>query len=185
MKTYFAAMFVLVMLTASEVQASHMNPLVAPTAPWVPHVREVDEALAQRNVGAAERAWHDAYLAALATPGWEGLIVVGGAARRVGRAGGLRPAAETKERQSYLLALVRAREQRSLEGVLRAGEAFASMGDREVVRLCIRVAESLAPEAGGGAARQRMRALRERLTAGLLAVHHAREFLEQANSIGP
>ena len=63
MKVRFAAVFALAMLAASEVAASHINPLVAPTAPWASHLREMDDLLAQRNVEAAERAWHDAYLA--------------------------------------------------------------------------------------------------------------------------
>lgn len=165
MRTRLAVVFILVMLAASEAAASHMNPLVAPTAAWAPHIREVDEALAQKNVTDAEKAWHDAYLAALGTSGWEGTIVVGHAVRRIGAVAGLRRASEVTARRLYLLALIRARQQGSLDGILRTGEAFASLGDREVVDLCIRIAESLAAQMRDARARNRVRALKGRAAA--------------------
>jgi hypothetical protein len=46
--------------------------------------------------------------------------------------------------------------------VLRAAEAFAALGDREVVAESLRIAEGLA-EAEGPAARERVAAARKRL----------------------
>lgn len=185
MKTQFATVFMLVVLAASEAAASHLNPLAAPTAPWAAHIREVDEALAEKNVGVAERAWQEAYLAALGGRGWEGLIAVGDAARRIAAVADPRSAPEAKVLQTYLVALVRARQQRSLDGVLRTGEAFASLGDREVVDLCIRIAESLAAQLRDARARSRLRALKERTAALLVVAEYPRDVRSQTKAVRP
>jgi hypothetical protein len=127
----------------------------------------MDEALARKDSGAAEVAWHDAYVAALISQRWEGLITVGDALLRIGTAKG-REASETKARSIYLDALFRARQQRSLEGVLRSAEAFAVLSDWEVVRQCLRIAEGLAVQARDAQARARVQAFRERLAAMVL-----------------
>ncbi len=51
-------------------------------------VRAVDDALAKNAVGAAGRAWHTAYGAALGSRRWEDMVEVGDAALRLGEAGG-------------------------------------------------------------------------------------------------
>lgn len=185
MKTQFVTVFMLVVLAASEAAASHLNPLAAPTAPWAAHIREVDEALAEKNVGVAERAWQEAYLAALGGRGWEGLIAVGDAARRIAAVAGPHPGPEAKVLQTYLLALVRARHQGSLDGVLRTGEAFASLGDREVVAFCIRIAESLTAHAHDARARSRLRALKEWTGALLVVAEYPRDARSQPKSVRP
>jgi hypothetical protein len=53
---------------------------------------------------------------------------------------------EPEARRAYLAALTYARAQRSLEGVLRATESFARLGDRDMVVQGIRVARDLAGE---------------------------------------
>lgn len=100
--------------------------------PWMVHVRTMDEALAKKKISAAMRAWHHAYDAALESQHWEGLVEVANASLRIGDVAGLRKTSEVKARWIYLAALLRAREQRSLDGVLRTAEAFAALGDREV-----------------------------------------------------
>jgi hypothetical protein len=115
-------------------------------SPWAAHVRTVDSALAARDIGAAERAWHAAYLAALGSWRWEGMVEVGDAAVRIGEASRLRQSANAKARNLYVSALFRARQQDSLEGVLRVAEAFAALGDREVVAQCVRIALRLAAQ---------------------------------------
>ncbi len=160
MTTRFAPVLVLLMLAASDATASHGNPLVAPTTPWAAHIREVDEALARKNVGSAQRAWRDAYLAAFESQPWEGMVEVGDAALRIGAVAGLRQTGEATARWAYLAALSRARRLASLEGVLRTAEAFAALGDHEVVEQCLRVAESVAREARTPGARNRVRAFK-------------------------
>ncbi len=165
MKTRFAAVFVLVLLAASDAAASHVNPLVAPTAPWAAHIREMDEALAKKNLNAALRAWDDAYLAAIGSRFWEGMIEVGDASLRIGAVAGLGKAAQATARRSYLAALFRARQLASLEGVLRTAEAFAALGDDEVVEQCLRIAENLARQARSPKASNRVSAFKALLTA--------------------
>lgn len=129
-------------------------------APWAGHLREVDEALATRNVSAAELAWHKAYVAALGARGWMGMVEVGDAYLRIGEVAKGRKVAQAKAREAYLSALFRARSERSVEGVLRTAEAFSALGDREVVEQCLRIAEGLAVRSQDPGARSRVRALR-------------------------
>lgn len=64
-----------------------------------------------------------------------------------------------RERAAALAALFRSRGRGSLEGVLRACETFAALGDREVVTACVRIARGMA---GTDRVDDRLRAL-ERL----------------------
>ena len=141
--------------------------------PWAAHIQRMDGALARKDVGAAEQAWHAAYLAALASRRWEGRAAVGDAYLRIGQVAGARKTAEAKARTSYLAALFYARQQGSLEGVLRVAEAFAALGDREVAEGCLRMADALAADARDPQARDRVRAYRERLATRFLEAHGA------------
>lgn len=134
-------------------------------APWTIHIRKAEEALAKKNARAAEQSWHEAYRAALSSRRWEGMVAVGDASRRIGEVAGTREASLARARQVYLTALDRARQQRSVEGVLRAAEAFDALGDREVVNVCMRIAESLAAQSGDANTIERVRAFRERSAA--------------------
>jgi hypothetical protein len=110
---------------------------------WTAPLRRMDEALAAGDIRLAERAWHDAYGQALGSRRWEGMVEAGDAAltiRAVAKAQGL---AAPMARQAYLTALVRARRQGSVDGVLRAAEAFARLGDGEVVEQALQVARDL------------------------------------------
>jgi hypothetical protein len=142
------AIAILIALAIVEVLASHASAAEAEgsnvAAPWAPHVERVDEALAQDNVSAALRAWGNAYTAALGSRRWEGLIEVGDAYLRIGDRVAYRPAFAAKAREAYLAALFRARRQNSLDGVLRAADAFAALGDRQVVAQCLKLARELA-----------------------------------------
>jgi hypothetical protein len=62
------------------------------------------------------------------------------------------------------LALLRARDLQSLDGLLRAAEAFAALGDQDVLAESLRIAEALAG-VEGPAARERVAAARRRLAA--------------------
>lgn len=158
------AMILFILLAVLEAMASHANLLRGdPAAPWTDHLQQVDDALAKRDVGAAERAWHDAFGAALRSRRWEGLVEIGDAARRIGEIAGSRKAYDATARRIYLTALFRARQERSLDGVLRVAEAFAALGDQQVVTQSIRIAERLAADQRDTQARDRVLAFSQRL----------------------
>jgi hypothetical protein len=94
------------------------------------------DSYAAGDTGRAWAAWSEAYRSAKARRDWRGLIDVGDAA--VGMK------ARARARQSYAASLTLAREQRSVEGVLRSGEAFAGIGERRALSHSIRIADRLA-----------------------------------------
>ena len=111
--------------------------------PWAIPIRTMDTALTAGDLSAAERAWHEAYVAALGARRWEGMLAVGDAALRLGEVIRGPRVAVTQAREAYLAALFRARDQRSLDGVLQAAEAFDRMGDGELAAGARRVADIL------------------------------------------
>ncbi|MFQ5881845.1 MAG: hypothetical protein ACE5I9_05165 [Candidatus Methylomirabilales bacterium] len=119
----------------------------AEDAAWTTHIRRVHEALAEKDISGAEWAWHYAYVAALRSRSWEDMVEVGDAALRIGEAAGFRQGSADRARQSYLVALIRARFQESLDGVLRTAQAFAALGDREAVDQSLQIAKGLAARA--------------------------------------
>jgi len=121
----------------------------------------IDEALPQADITRARAAWHDAYRIALPRANWKEMAALGDAALRRGALGA--HIGDTEARQAYLGALFRARADQSLDGVMRATEGFATLGDRDVVDEGLRIAESLARSSGDPIARQRVMALRARL----------------------
>jgi hypothetical protein len=131
--------------------------------PWITHLRRVEDALAQRNVSAADMAWHDAYRAALKSRRWDSMVEVGEAYLRIGEAVRGRKVSEARARELFLTALFRARAQGSLDGVLRTTEAFAALGDREVVEQGLRIAQGLAAQSGDTQALERVRTVAGRL----------------------
>jgi hypothetical protein len=96
----------------------------------------VDAALARGDVAGAERAWRQAYTAAVRTRGWYAYAEIGDAAVRIGDAAGDHAPYVARARESYLAALVRARADGSADGVTRACDAFAALGDRAVAEQC-------------------------------------------------
>ena len=118
--------------------------------PWSPAIEQVDTALARKEYSAARRAANDAYTLALGTTRWDGMVCAGDLYRRIGEATGLRRSFESKAREAYQKAFFRARQQASVEGILRVTEGYHALGDTQMVGLGIRVAERLAardPEA--------------------------------------
>ncbi len=133
--------------------------------PWLGAIHAMDEALARGDVRAALKAREDAYGAALDSRRWDGMADVGDATLRLVQRAGLRPAMEPEARRAYLSALFRARRQASLDGVLRATEAFAALGDRDVARRGFVIANALAAASREPHALERVRALQARLAA--------------------
>ena len=111
--------------------------------PWTAHIEAMDEALAANDTGESTRAWRLAYSAALSHPGWLGLFTVATALLRVGTSPSLARNAAALARETYWIAFYRARQQRSLSGILCSAEAFAMLGDRDSAERCLRLAEEL------------------------------------------
>ncbi|HUP36294.1 MAG TPA: hypothetical protein VNC82_12740 [Candidatus Limnocylindria bacterium] len=116
---------------------------------WRAHVEPIDQALARHDVSAAVGAGHDAYGAALASGGWEGMLTVGDAFLRIGTEAGTVSGSRSNPRQAYLNALVRAPRDGSIEGMRRTAAAFAALGDHAVATLCLRAAAELAANRKG------------------------------------
>src|SRR5262245_28068271 len=127
---------------------------------WSAHLGVLDGELARGRVDVAVRVWHDAYGAALESRTWEGMIAVGDAFMRIGRATQTPRAAHGNAREAYLTALIRARRNHSVEGALRSAEAFGGLGDRAIVDQCLHVAAELA--AGDEQAQQAVSEVRQR-----------------------
>jgi hypothetical protein len=136
---------------------------------WIAALARLDEALERHDVDAAERAWRDAYVGALRSRGWEGMVTVADSHLRVARAGAFRGARPPKAHAAYMAALSRAREQRSFDGVLRCTEALARLGERGMAVHGLRIAERLAADSRE---RDRVASLRTRLP-GLLGERRA------------
>jgi hypothetical protein len=120
--------------------------------PWAAAMRGAADALGRGELAVADRSLEKAYAAALASRSWEALLDVGDAQRPLAELGGapMRPAAEAKGAEAYRAGLARAWQQHAVDGVLRAAEAFADLGDHEAAALGLRMAEALAardPEA--------------------------------------
>jgi hypothetical protein len=91
------------------------------------------------------------------------MVAVVDASLRICEVARSRPAAEGKARWLYLAALFRARQHSSLDGVLRAAEAFAALGDREDAYRCLQLAKSLATQLPYTQAGDRVHAVAARL----------------------
>ena len=132
---------------------------------WQAQLLKVEEALARGDLATAERQWREAYAAALKSRHWQGMVAAGDTYRVLGARAGFRAASVRKAREAYLTALFRARGEGSLEGVLRAAERFAKLGDHGVVEHCIRVAQQVAAQSRDPQATEHVRAFSERWAA--------------------
>ena len=149
-----------------------MRPLfgkIETLGPWTAHIQAMDQAVTENDPGEAVRAWRQAYSAALSHPGWLGLLTVAAASLRLDAFPGLARGATARARETYWIAFFRARQQRSLNGVLHAAEAFSLLGDRSTVKQCMRVAEGLAARTGDDEEVNRVRLLAARLVEPSLA----------------
>ena len=111
---------------------------------WAARIAEVDRLLARGETTAVTAAWREAYVAAHASRSWPGMLAVGDAAVRAGRATGTPEVFEPRARRAYLTALLRARRQGSRDGVLAAADAFGRLGDRDAERVARSEAATLA-----------------------------------------
>ena len=106
---------------------------------WRVRVAEVDRALLWGDRGLAIRHWRDAYGAALATRRSDAMAAVGDAALRLSAAGPQDARFRAEARHAYLVALFRARAERSPAGVERVARAFEALGDHDAATHARRV----------------------------------------------
>jgi hypothetical protein len=111
-------------------------------------------------VDGVQRLWQTGHLAVVESLSWDDLIAIGNARLRIGGAVGARPSGEMAARRVYFAALYRACREESLEGILRTAEAFADLGDGDVVEECLGLAEL---KVDGEEARRRVSTLVQRL----------------------
>ena len=114
-----------------------------PESAWTQRVALVDEALARADLSHATHEWREAYGAALRSRRWDALVEVGDRAVRIAQVAGGATQFRAEARQAYLSALLRARAQRAVEGMHRAAEAFARLGDWEMAQGARRLAWTL------------------------------------------
>jgi hypothetical protein len=169
---YLGAAVAITLTAAVMGTAGNVAALATPDSPWAPALRQVDAALARKEYSLALRAANDAYALALGTTRWDGMVFAGDLYRRIGEATGLRRSFESKAREAYQKALSRARQQASVEGVLRATEGYAALGDTQMVGFGLRVAERLA--AGDPEAQADVRTFRTRFGESTIPVGEIR-----------
>lgn len=147
----YVVLAVATLAAALEVTAARGgDPTPKPRTPWLAPLESMNQAIERGDVSSAEMARREAYRAAIASRRWEGFLAAGDAILRLGEATQSRSRAEPEARRLYFPALFRARGQQSLDGVLLATEAFARLGDGDVVEKGLRMARDLAgsdPEA--------------------------------------
>ena len=129
---------------------------------WRQALQRVETARADGDVRGAEQAWEDAYRVAMRARTPQALLDVGRAYLRLGDTARDRRTTTPRARRIFLEAFVQARERRDGDGVAGAGEAFASLGDREIADRAFDVALALATQSRDAAARDRIAALRAR-----------------------
>ena len=168
-----AAMLSLMLLVVAVIDtfADHALGTEAQIA-WKARLQRVDDALARNDLAGAEMLWREAYAAALKSRHWEGMVAVGDVYRRLGERAGFHKTSDAKARETYLTALFRARSQGSLEGVLRAAQGFADLGDHGIVEQCIRVAHGVGARSKDPRAEDRVRVFAERWAARALEADH-------------
>jgi len=152
----------IVIVTVVDALALAATPLDAPA---YLHYQRADEALTAGDVALALRHWREGHAVAVASRRWEGLVEAGDLYRRIGARGGFHAAAVARARECYLTALLRARGERSLDGVLRATEAFVDLGDEAIVERGLEIARQVAARDVDPRGRERVERLASRWAA--------------------
>ena len=145
-----------------------------PAARWQAALARMDDAIERGDFADAARRWRDANEAARHSRDWAALIEVGDGYRRLDRTGRVSAGLDGGARDAYFKALLRARRDDSLEGVLRVAESFAALGDAAVVEQCLHVAHRLAARNVDPIAARRVQMFADRWAARTLEVEHAR-----------
>jgi hypothetical protein len=133
-------------------------------ASWDEYITVMDEALTRGDVRAAEMARQGAFLAARGSRRWDAMLAVGDASVRLMRSPDVSLTLRPEVGQIYRWALFRARQQDSLEGVVRVSEAFIEFGDRDAARDGLAMATAmLTASRGHHDITDRVKALSDRL----------------------
>ena len=145
-----------------------------PAARWQAALARMDDAIDRADFVDAARRWREANEAARHSREWTALIEVGDGYRRLQRTGRVPAEMGGAAREAYLNALLRARHEDSLEGMLRVAESFAALGDAAVVEQCLRIAHRLAARDVDPVAARRVQMFADRWAARTLEVERAR-----------
>jgi hypothetical protein len=156
-----AAVAALALTLAITVRDAAAVETAADAPPYV-HYQRAEEALAAGDVVRAVRHWREGHAAAMASRRWEGLVEAGDLYRRIGARGGFHTDAVARARDCYLTALLRARGERSLDGVLHATNAFVDLGDDALVERGLDIARRVAAGDPDPRARERVQRLAAR-----------------------
>ena len=127
---------------------------------WTDHLQAAESAQSRGDGAAAVRAWREAYGAARRGHGWAAAADVADAHFTL--PSDTRVAVRPQARELYMEALFRARNQHSLDGMLRAAEGFEKLGDRQAVAQAVRLARQVADNSAEHGALVRLRALADR-----------------------
>lgn len=160
-----ALVLVIIALAIVEVLVAAAPPAGGPGG-WNAPLDRAGDARRAGDVAQARAWWQEARREALRSGTWEAMIDVGDASRRLAANGGFPREGDARAREAYMTALLRARRDHSVDGVLRAAVAFGELGDRAVVAQALRIAER---EAGQDPrARAQVRAVADRWMSPLL-----------------
>ena len=129
--------------------------------PWYVQLAQAEAKLNENDITGATYYGREAYAAAMRGHRADGLVEVGNFYRGLGTRTGV-AVSTARARECYVTALLRARAERSTDGVLRAAEAFLSLGDEEMVQRGLRIAEQLAQRDVDSRARERVAMLAAR-----------------------
>lgn len=148
-----AAAWALALVVVAAIPLAEKIDLVRRTATepggWRLLLEAADEALESGSIGEARIAWQEVYREAVkAKSAWEPMIAAADLALRLGETAGQHEAALPVAREMYLAAFFRAQRQGSAEGMLRASEAFARLGDGSVAEMTLGAARRAAAKAG-------------------------------------
>jgi hypothetical protein len=132
-------------LLAALAQLTAQVPEPAPPRSWLEPLQIAEHALAQGDLRKAIRAEREAHRAAVKSGQWPGMLDVGDLRLRMHNESAVgTTAARAQVRNAYLLALVRARRDGDLSGILRVAESFAKLDDDESMEHSLRIAWSVA-----------------------------------------
>jgi len=119
----------LILIGAFALSAVSLASTDADGADWALHIAEMDRAVTQGDAPGAAAAWREAYVAAHVSRDWPGMLAVGDAALRAGRATGMLEVFRPRAGRAYVTALLRARRHGSPDGALAAADAFGRRAD--------------------------------------------------------
>jgi hypothetical protein len=136
------AVMVLLAAVHSGCPTDHAG-VTAADGSWVSSIHAVDDALARGDARGAILAWSRAVLVAHGTRRWEAMAAVGDAALRISAVPGGERLALADARAAWQAAFFRARADRSVAGLVRVAESFATIGDLAATERCLAMARRI------------------------------------------